>query len=82
MRVWGTIGWIVASWPFIFILVNWSAVPKLGDVGFIDWLGTALGTRVSGGPQGAQASAVRSADQAAGLAKPGPALPQNPMRRN
>src|SRR5262249_7724205 len=27
VRVWGTIGWIAASWPFIFILVNWAAVP-------------------------------------------------------
>lgn len=45
-------------------------------------LGTALGTRIPGGPQGTQASAVRSVDQTAGLAKPRPALPQNPMRRN
>jgi hypothetical protein len=48
VRVWGTIGWIVASWPFIFILVNWAKVPSLGDVGFIDWLGTALGTSKAG----------------------------------
>ena len=27
VRVWGTIGWIVASWPFIFILVDWAKVP-------------------------------------------------------
>jgi predicted MFS family arabinose efflux permease len=32
----------VASWPFIFILVNWANVPELGSVGFVDWLGTAL----------------------------------------
>jgi len=25
--------------PFIFILVNWSKVPSMSDVGFIDWLG-------------------------------------------
>lgn len=42
IRVWGTIGWIVASWPFIFILVNWSAVPDFGTVSVTDWLGTAL----------------------------------------
>src|SRR5713101_1444170 len=24
VRLWGTIGWIAASWPFIFILVNWN----------------------------------------------------------
>lgn len=42
IRVWGTIGWIVASWPFIFILINWDAVPALGSVPFTDWLGKAL----------------------------------------
>ena len=48
VRVWGTIGWIVASWPFIFILVNWAAVPSMGDVGFVNWLGAALGTSKEG----------------------------------
>jgi predicted MFS family arabinose efflux permease len=48
VRVWGTIGWIVASWPFIFILVNWSKVPSVGEVGFVDWLGKALGTSKEG----------------------------------
>jgi hypothetical protein len=48
VRVWGTIGWIAASWPFIFILVNWSKVPSMGQVGFVDWIGTALGTSVEG----------------------------------
>jgi MFS family permease len=42
VRLWGTIGWIAASWPFVFILVDWSLVPKLGDVGFFTWLGDAL----------------------------------------
>lgn len=44
VRVWGTIGWIVASWPFIFILVDWVRVPAFGSVPFTEWLGTALGT--------------------------------------
>jgi len=48
VRVWGTIGWIVASWPFIFILVNWSQVPAIGEVGFVSWLGAALGTSKEG----------------------------------
>ncbi len=42
IRVWGTIGWIVASWPFIFILINWAAVPAFGSVSFTEWLGKAL----------------------------------------
>ena len=48
VRVWGTIGWIAASWPFIFLLVDWSRVPALGQVGFGDWLGKALGTSLEG----------------------------------
>jgi nucleoside transporter len=53
VRLWGTIGWIAASWPFIFLLVDWSAVDaKLAatsaEEGAIGWLGTALGTPLSG----------------------------------
>ena len=48
VRVWGTIGWIAASWPFVFILVNWAEVPAFGSVGFTDWLGKALGTPLEG----------------------------------
>lgn len=48
VRVWGTIGWIAASWPFIFILVDWANVPPMGEVGFTAWLGTALKTSLVG----------------------------------
>src|SRR5262245_54313475 len=48
VRVWGTIGWIVASWPFIFIPVDWAKVPAYGSVPFFEWLGTALGTSKTG----------------------------------
>ena len=50
VRLWGTIGWIVASWPFIFILVDWSKVPGMGEIGFVKWLETALGTGKVGEP--------------------------------
>ena len=48
VRVWGTIGWIAASWPFIFILTDWAKVPAFGDVGFTEWLGKVFGTSVEG----------------------------------
>lgn len=48
VRVWGTIGWIAASWPFIFILVDWARVPPVGEVGVVDWVGKALGTSLTG----------------------------------
>jgi MFS family permease len=42
VRLWGTIGWIAASWPFVFILVDWDKVPAFGGGSPIDWLGTVL----------------------------------------
>ena len=50
VRVWGTIGWIAASWPFIFLLVDWDAVAQKQTSGAVDWLGTALGTSLVGTP--------------------------------
>lgn len=49
IRLWGTIGWIAAAWPFIFILTDWSKVPVMAETaGFTDWLGKAMGTPLSG----------------------------------
>ncbi|MBY0523831.1 MAG: MFS transporter [Gemmataceae bacterium] len=48
VRLWGTIGWIAASWPFVFILVDWAKVPEFGSVPFTQWLGDALGTSKKG----------------------------------
>ncbi|MBA4067154.1 MAG: MFS transporter [Isosphaera sp.] len=48
VRLWGTIGWIAASWPFIFLLVDWAAVAQKPTSGAVDWLGTALGTSLAG----------------------------------
>lgn len=49
VRLWGTIGWIAASWPFIFILADWAKIPSMAEAGgFINWLGKALGTPLTG----------------------------------
>jgi len=48
VRLWGTIGWIAASWPFIFILADWTKVPEFGSVGITEWLGAALGNAKTG----------------------------------
>ncbi len=42
VRLWGTIGWIAASLPFVFILVDWSKIPSIGDIGIANWFGEAL----------------------------------------
>src|SRR6266849_1556745 len=48
IRLWGTIGWIAASWPFVFILLDWARVPAFGSLPFTEWLGTTLGTSLTG----------------------------------
>jgi MFS family permease len=47
VRLWGTIGWIAASLPFVFILTDWSRVPPFSE-GYVAWLGAALGTPKTG----------------------------------
>jgi len=71
IRVWGTIGWIAASWPFIFIPIDWQKVPSMGQAGgFISWLGTALAKEsLMEGP--AMASALASTFTVAGIASLG-----------
>lgn len=48
IRLWGTIGWIAAAWPFIFILVDWARVPAFGSVPILDWIGSVFGTAKTG----------------------------------
>lgn len=50
VRMGGTIGWIAAAWPPVFILVDWAKVPAFGAVGFVDWLGAVLGAGLTGQP--------------------------------
>lgn len=48
VRMGGTIGWILAAWPFTFIFVDWAAVDAAQPVGLVNWLGTALGNPLTG----------------------------------
>lgn len=48
VRVGGTIGWILAAWPFTFIFVNWAAVDAAHPAGLVDWLGKALANPLTG----------------------------------
>ncbi len=48
VRMGGTVGWILAAWPFTFIFVNWAAVDALQPLGLMDWLGTALANPLTG----------------------------------
>src|SRR5258708_2756124 len=49
VRLWGTIGWIAASWPFVFIPIDWARVPAMADGGgIVARLGKAVSTRKAG----------------------------------
>ncbi len=44
VRMGGTIGWILAAWPFTFILVDWGKVTQRRCSGFVAWFGAVLGS--------------------------------------
>jgi MFS family permease len=48
VRMGGTIGWILAAWPFTFIFVNWAAVDAAHPQGLVNWLGVALANPLTG----------------------------------
>jgi MFS family permease len=48
VRMGGTVGWILAAWPFIFLLVDWDKVAAAKTSGFVEWLGTAFGSPLAG----------------------------------
>lgn len=48
VRMGGTIGWILAAWPFTFILVDWAKVDAAAPKGIVDWLGAVLGSGLTG----------------------------------
>lgn len=50
VRLWGTIGWVAAAWPIIFLLVDWAKVSTLKSDDSIGWLGNVLGTPLAGQP--------------------------------
>jgi hypothetical protein len=48
VRMGGTIGWILAAWPFTFILVDWAKVREANPQGLVNWLGTVLSSGLTG----------------------------------
>ena len=48
VRMGGTIGWILAAWPFTFILVDWAKVDATKTDGLVSWLGTVLSSGLTG----------------------------------
>ncbi|MGA2554666.1 MAG: MFS transporter [Verrucomicrobiota bacterium] len=48
VRMGGSIGWILAAWPFTFILVDWAKVHAANPRGLANWLGAVLSSGLTG----------------------------------
>ena len=48
VRMGGTIGWVLAAWPFTFIFVDWDKVHAANSQGIVYWLGTVLDSGLTG----------------------------------
>jgi MFS family permease len=48
VRMGGTLGWILAAWPFTFILVDYDKVRAANPQGLTNWLGTVLNSSLNG----------------------------------
>src|SRR5688572_14469514 len=48
IRMGGTIGWILAAWPFVFIFVDWDKVAAFSQVGFKEWIGAVFANPLTG----------------------------------
>jgi predicted MFS family arabinose efflux permease len=48
VRMGGTLGWVLAAWPFTFILVDWQQVHAANPQGLTEWIGTVLKSGLTG----------------------------------
>jgi hypothetical protein len=44
----GTVGWILASWPFVFILVDWGKVHAADPQGMVEWFRAVFSNSLKG----------------------------------
>ena len=48
VRMGGTLGWVLAAWPFTFILVDWAKVHAANPQGLVSWVETVLSSGLTG----------------------------------
>ncbi len=50
VRMGGTVGWVLAATPFVFLLADWGRIAPMHDVGPVAWIGQVFGTSLTGEP--------------------------------
>jgi MFS family permease len=48
IRMGGTVGWILAATPLVFLLADWGKIQPLSESGFVTWIGQVFGTTLKG----------------------------------
>lgn len=48
VRMGGTVGWILAATPFVFLLADWGKIQPLNKIGFVKWIGEVFGSPLEG----------------------------------
>lgn len=84
VRMGGTIGWVLAAWPFTFILVDWKTVQATTYSGPIGWLETVLKNGLSGAAliDATKATFIVSGIAALALAAFSLTLPHTPPKKS
>ncbi len=83
IRMGGTVGWILAAWPFIFLLVDWDKVASVKPEGFVSWLGTVFASPLEGEKliAGTRWTYIVSGVASLGLAAFSLSLPNTPPKK-
>jgi MFS family permease len=48
VRMGGTVGWIMAATPFVFLLSDWTKIKPIAESGFVTWIGQVFGSPLEG----------------------------------
>jgi nucleoside transporter len=80
VRMGGTLGWILAAWPFAFVFVDWDAVAAANPQGFLAFLGEEFALRGAAAQAATRWTYIVAGGASLLLAMLALALPHTPPR--